>query len=447
MSEKESSYVDYEALLSPSFSPSAFANSIILATNNPTDIPLDLSTPLSKVLFDTQEINTTIDTLASNSALPLLNFTEEQVTSSANIARVIESQISSINESYKRLEKEVTKRYETAEETRKVCERLWETARLGRSMVRCLQWGRQLEIQFAEAAGTGNPAKTSVQKEDHVALLRCSNTILSLYELLSKKEVGEEGYGLERLEVIKKLQSSIINPAESYVLSKSQKLVREFSIASQSSSISTHIDDDSELKAKTVSALTALYLLSLTDSINKKYNEKKWVPELLVNALQEYLQAALSTSLTSLSRALATLPTLDRILVEISLRCQNIVILESILSETTPPLNANFSANIVPPKNFLQPLLERLETSSLPSWFWRALASGLSSKMTEFVRKGGASVRTLRSNRNSVKDAIRECVISGSEISGKSHKITNGNWEREISVMVGSVIGPLGRTG
>ncbi|POS87785.1 hypothetical protein EPUL_001696 [Erysiphe pulchra] len=443
MSEKESSYVDYEALLSPSFSPSVFANSIILATNNPTDIPLDLSTPLSKVLFDTQEINTTIDTLASNFALPLLNYTQEQVASSTNIARVIDSQISSINESYQRLEKEVTKRYETAEETRKVCERLWETARLGRSMVRCLQLGRQLEIQYAEAAGTGISAKTPGQKEDHVALLRCSNTILSLYELLSNKEVGEEGYGLERVEVIKTLQNSVINPAESLVLSKSQKLVREFSIASQSSTISTNMG---ELKAKTVSALTTLYLLSLSSSANKKYDEK-WVPEILVNALQEYLQAALSNSLTSLSRALATLPTLDRILLEISLRCRNILVLESILSETTPPSNANFPLNIVQPQNFLQPLLERLETNSLPSWFWRALASGLNSKMSEFVRKGGASVRTLRSNRNSVKEAIRDCVISGTEMPMKSNKIMNGNWEREISVMVGSVIGPLGRTG
>ncbi|RKF62086.1 Conserved oligomeric Golgi complex subunit 5 [Erysiphe neolycopersici] len=445
MSEKGSSYVDYEALLSPSFSPSDFANSIILATNNPTDVPLDLSTPLSKVLFDTQEINTTIDTLASNFALPLLNYTQEQVDSSANIARVIDSQISNINESYKRLEKEVIKRYETAEETRKVCERLWETARLGRSMVRCLQLGRQLEIQFAEAAGTGNPAKIPGQKEDHVALLRCSNTILSLYELLSNKEVGEEGYGLERVEVIKSLQNSVINPAESLVLSKSQKLVREFSITSQSSTISTHIG---ELKAKTVPALTALYLLSLTSSSTKKKYDEKWVPELLVNALQEYLQAAVSSSLTSLSRALASLPTLDRILLEISLRCQNIVVLESILSETTPPpLNAIFSSNIVPPQNFLQLLLERLETSSLPSWFWRALASGLNSKMTEFVRKGGASVRTLRSNRNSVKEAIRECVVKGTEMPEKSFKNINGNWEREILVMVGSVIGPLGRTG
>ncbi|KAI6246908.1 Conserved oligomeric Golgi complex subunit 5 [Erysiphe necator] len=442
MSENEESYVDYEALLSPSFSPAAFANSIVLATNNPTDVPLDLSTPLSKVLFDTQEIKNTIDALASKFALPLLNYTQEQIASSAHITQVIDSQISSLNDSYRRLDKEVTKRYEAAEETRKVCERLWETARLGRSVVRCLQWGRQLEIQYAEAAAIGNPTKVYEQKEDHVALLRCSNTILTLYELLSCTEVGEEGHGLERIDVIKTLQNSLINPAESLVLSKSQKIIREFSITSQSSIGSGHIG---EVKAKTVSALTALYLLSLTSSTNKKY--KRWEPEHLVNALQEYLQVALSTSLASLSRALASLPILDRILLEISARCQNIVVLESILLETSPPINSNLPLNIVPPQDFLQPLLERFETSSLPSWFWRTLASELNVKMTEFVRKGGASVRTLRNNRKSVQEAIRECVIKGTEILEKSDTNMNSKWEREISVMIGSILGPLGRAG
>ena len=70
--EEDSKYIDYEAFLDPDFSATSFANTLVLATNNANDSPLDLSTPLSRVLFDVQEVDTTIDTLTTKSALPLL---------------------------------------------------------------------------------------------------------------------------------------------------------------------------------------------------------------------------------------------------------------------------------------------------------------------------------------------------------------------------------------
>ena len=65
----------------------------------------------------------------------------------------------------------------------------------------------------------------------------------------------------------------------------------------------------------------------------------------------------------------------------------------------------------------------------------------------EIMNKGGVSARTLRSNRNSVKDAIRECVLRGSQAPAGigERKAPEGNWEREVAVMVGSVVGSLGR--
>ena len=57
------SYIDYELFLDPSFSAPAFANTLVLTTNNSTDSPLDLSTPLSRVLFDIQEVDSHIHTL------------------------------------------------------------------------------------------------------------------------------------------------------------------------------------------------------------------------------------------------------------------------------------------------------------------------------------------------------------------------------------------------
>ncbi|KAF4627080.1 hypothetical protein G7Y89_g11076 [Cudoniella acicularis] len=448
--EEDTSYIDYETFLSPSFSPATFANSLVLTTNNPTDTPLDLSTPLSRVLFDAQEINTHIDTLTTKSALPLLNHTQEQAASSARIVQEIGSQVASLNDGYKRLEKEVLVRYETAEEVKAVASRLWETVRLGRSVGRCLQLGRQLEIQLAELAATGNPVKTPGQKEDHRALVRCSNTLLSLRELFSKNEPEGEGHGLDRIDIVRTLQNTIINPAERSVLAKSQQIIREFSMSSLSTGTNTTTyAQTADTKSRTTSALVSLYLLSsipIPSKVNTKKLEK-WEPGLLIQALQEYLRTAITSSLASLARSLATLPTLDRTLLEVSARCQNILALEFLLSSTSPPPHLLLPSSSTPPTNFLQPLLASLETGSLASYFWRTLAGGLSTKAMEIMNKGGVSARTLRSNKNSVRDAIRECVVRGSQAPAGigERKAPEGNWEREVAVMVGSVLGALGR--
>ncbi|KUJ15038.1 uncharacterized protein LY89DRAFT_128208 [Mollisia scopiformis] len=444
--EEETAYIDYETFLSPTFSPSSFANTLVLGTNNPTDTPLDLSTPLSRVLFDSQEINTHIDTLTSKSALPLLNHTQQQTASSARIVQEIDSQVASLNDGYKRLEKEVLVRYETAEEVRAVAGRLWETVRLGRSVGRCLQLGRQLEIQLAEVAGTGNPVKTIGQKEDHRALVRCSNTLLSLRDLLSKKGEGEEGQGLDRVEVVRTLQTTVVNPAERTAITKSQQIVREFSMSTLSTGANTTTyAQTADTKSRTTSALISLYLLSPIAEISKSKKTEKWEPELLINSLQDYLRTALTSSLASLTRSLATLPTLDRTLLEVAARCQNILALESLLSATTPPPHPTLPSTVSIPPNFLQPLLTSLETGSLASYFWRTLAGGLSTKVAEITNKGGVSARTLRTNKNSVRDAIKECVVRGSTppagVAAGKVKAENveKTWEREVGVMIGAL--------
>lgn len=450
--EEDTSYIDYETFLSPTFSPAQFANSLVLGTNNASDTPLDLSTPLSRVLFDAQEINTHIDTLTSKSALPFLSHTKEQTASSQNIVKEIDAQVASLNDSYKRLEKEVLERYETAEEVKSVVSRLWETVRLGRSVGRSLQLGRQLEIQLLELGGSGNAGKERRAEEDHRALVRCSNTLLSLRELFSKNGHGEEGAGLEKVDDVRTLQASIITSAEKVVLSKSQQIIKEFSMSSLSPGASTTTyAQTAETKSRTTSALISLYLLSSPPKSNTK--KDKWEPDILIGALQEYLRTALTSSLASLARALSTLPTLDRTLVEVSARCQNILALESMLASTPAPPHILLPASVAPPKNFLEPLLQSLETGSLTSYFWRTLASGLSTKVMEIINRGGVSARTLKSNRRGVGDAVRDCVVKGCQApaginigkEGKGEKKGECAWEREVAVMVGSVMGPLGR--
>ncbi|MCJ1338990.1 hypothetical protein MMC09_004279 [Bachmanniomyces sp. S44760] len=472
MTDPEPSYIDYEAFLDPTFSPTSFANALVTATNNASDTPLDLSTPLSRVLFDVQEIDTHIDTLTTKSALPLLTHTKAQTDASQRIVKDVDAQVANLTRGYERLEKEVIQRYETAEEVRIAVERLWQTVKIGKTVQRCLLLGRQLEAQMAELS----PSSAGNRKEDHRALTRATNSILALRIIYTSLGPGQDGEYLSRINNMTTLQSDLIMPADYKIRARAQQIIREFSMSSLVSTGPTGSGNSApptysqteETKARTTSACQALYLLSPLPAQVSNFAE--FQPTLLLAALQSYLQTALTSSLASVARALNTLPTLNRTLLEVSARCQNVIALEALLESIKPPahpqldhldemtgnsvtmrtdpnvLKPETSIHSTTPPNLLVPLLTALDTSSLPSYFWRSLASGLSNRVQDIVLKGGAGARTLRSQRDKVRESIRECVIRGCQIPAGIKK-SGGEigWDREVGVMVASVTGPLGR--
>ena len=451
-SSTSSSYIDYDLLTSPTFSPTTYANSLVLQTNNASDTPLDLSTPLSRVLFDVQEVDTHIDNLTTQHALPIISHTQERAAASKRILEEVESQVNGLQESYRRLEREVTERYEAADQVRMAAERMVRTLRLGRSVQRAVQMGRQLE---GHLDGLGREG----QRPDCRVMVPAANTLLGLRQSFSVSGRGSEGEGLAKVHVIAALKTEIMVPAERVLLGKAQQVVREFSMSSllisstqQGQGGGRTYAQTEETKNRTTSALHALYLLSPAKALTKL---DTFEPTLLVSALQTYLQTALTSSIAAMTRALATLPTLERTLLEISARCQNIVALEALLESIKPPSHPLFSAETTQDEaaqgvsNFLQPLLRHLDTSSLPSYFWRSMAGQLTSRVQEILSRGGVSARTLRTNRDRVRDAIRECVDRGSQlpVSGIAGRREGkvGNWEREAAVMVQSVLAPLQR--
>ncbi|KAL2268011.1 hypothetical protein VTJ83DRAFT_2857 [Remersonia thermophila] len=444
------SYIDYESFLSPSFHAPSFANTLVLATNNPSDTPLDLSTPLSRVLFDAQEVDAHIDRLATRHALPLLQHTQDQVAAGERIVQALEAQLKAVNDSYAQLEREVSGRYDEAAEVRRVAARVWEAARLGRAVSRTLQLGRTLEVQFAEVGGVKN-------KEDHRALGRCVYTLLSLRELFDGHSA--EGEGLERVVVVRQLRDGVVKPIETAVREAAERMVREFTVGGTGAAASTYAQSE-EARARTTSAVTALYLLSPVDA--SASGSARWTPTLMLQALETYLRSALQSSIAGLSRALSSLPSLDKTLAEVSARCQNVVALEAVLDGIRAPQHPLLSAARQPAlgTTMLQPLLAHLETGSLASYFWRTMASSMAARVQDIVARGGTAARTLKANRQGVGEAIRECVARGSQLpsamaaaAGKGKgkggfaETEQGrkSWEREVAVMVGSVVNNLGR--
>ncbi|SPQ25627.1 e329b030-9501-407b-bac1-7673d2003618 [Thermothielavioides terrestris] len=480
----EPSYIDYEAFLSPTFHAPTFANTLVLATNNPSDSPLDLSTPLARVLFDVQEVSAHIDRLTARAAEPLLARTAARDAAAARLLAALEPQLRALNESHAQLARAVAPRYAEAVEVRRVAENAWRAQRLARAVARLLGLARQLEAQFAELVGPGAGSGGAVSGgggsgrgggggggDVRGALVRCAGTLLAVREMFSAEaagtttatgqptQAGTEGIAgqLERVAVVRSVRDGVVAPVEKAVRETAERVVREFSLGSATGSGVTFAQGE-EVRGRTVAALTTLWLLTPVPSSSGKAAEK-WAPTLMLQALEAYLRSALQSSIAGLSRALSTLPSLERTLAEVSARCQNIVALEAVLEGSKAPQHPLLpqGKQAQAGGNMLQPLLSYLETGSLASYFWRTMAGSMAPRVQEIMAKGGVPARTLRTNRQSVSEAIRECVIRGSQLPGPMAAAARGKpkaterdtgakqWEREVAVMVGSIVNSIGR--
>jgi hypothetical protein len=457
----DSAYLNFPTLLDPAFSPTAYANDLVLATNNPSDTSIDLSTPLSRVLFDAQEVDTHIDTLTTQHAGPIIDTTQRKADASAAVLETVEAQVAGLKESYERLQREVVDRWESAEQVRLVAERLVEALRLGRKVLRCLQLARQLESSVGEGRMVG-----------------AAETILDVREVFTQDPYVQ----LDRVKVVASVRAEVLVPMERALVQRAQGVVKEFSMSGliaataagqqTASSANTPLTStyarSEETKSRASQAIHTLYLLSpvpkATKSDSTKLSESRnFEPTLLLAALTAYLQTSLSSSTASLARALANLPSLDRTLLEISARCQNLVALEALLASLSPPTHPSLPTSTTTssdngddspaPGNLLAPLLNHLDTASLPSYFWRSLSSAMPPRVTEILNKGGSTARTLRGSKDRVREMLRECVERGSRLPGSNEgrrTVVGGagaavtvNWEREAAVMVASVVGSL----
>ncbi len=477
------SYIDYDGLLDPSFVAPVFANSLVRATNDASDQQADLATPLARLLFDQQELDERIDRVSRAAALPLLSYSQTRADAARRVDVALGDELQKLVARQTRLQADVVVRYEAAAELHLVADRLCQTLGLARALSRAVMLARQLEAQMGQLgkktgetveAGSGEePAKRGgLTRADEAGLLvRAARSLVGLRALWTASRPEDEGYGLAQVKLMDTLRTGLVLPAENRVLTDAQRLVRDFSIASgrdqgdtewavdgqravsvPSVTRSSQADD---VRTTTTAALTVLCLLS-PPRVNSTAVEHR----LALTALQKQLQSSVQSSTNAVAKALANLATLERTMQEVSARCQDTVALEHLLRsmpavEPTDGGSGNSTTSLLPS------LLSLLDAGSLASYFWRSLAAALSPRVQEILSRGGAAARTLRMNRDRIREATRQCVDHGSRLPdglvGSSWTRVDpsggtvspdramAGWEREAAVMVGAVIGPLNR--
>lgn len=354
--------------------------------------------------------------------------------------------------------------------------------RLTRGVQRVLTLGRMFEGAMVESR-LGDVAGG---KEDHRALLQAAGVVLQFRELMAAPETGTMELG--RVGVVRQVRGRIFEDGEERLKDWARRVVREVNVNSfvkSAASTTTFGNSAEEAKMRFEAAVHVLYLLSPTPGLDggRKMKKDDFEAGDLLRSLQGYVSSAVSSSAAGIGRGLGQLPGLERALAETSGRCLSVRALEVVLGNIKPPVHpllrdsdsANDKKKISKQQDedsdledgmeslttaeaersefeetVLDMLLSSLDTSSLTSYFWRTLASSLSSKVQEIMSRGGVSARTLKSNKDAVKAQIRDCVLKGSKMPAGlmgqgGREVMVGNWEREAAVMVGSVVGPLGR--
>ncbi|KAI5841283.1 Golgi transport complex subunit 5-domain-containing protein [Tricharina praecox] len=461
IADEDDTYIDYDAFLTPQFSAHSFANTLILGTNvDPSDPTLDLTTPLSRVLFDLQEIDTHIHALTTASALPLLSFTATSRDASESVLAAVDAQLDALKTAHERLRRDVADRSHVAGQVLVAVERLHAVTTQLRELGRALVVARQIEVQMQElgrggGGGGGGSAggRGDGGAEYNKALVRVSHNIRELRLGRVLADVDDD------VILAQDLKKHVFVPAETAVLAKARDAVLAFEPVAPSTAASGNGTSNGNgsggtaptsaaatsafgvgvaggagaevMRARAAAGVLALYLLSREEAV------------LLTNAVQTHLNSAVNASLTALTRSLTALTTLDRSVGEVAARCQNLVALQALLSGIPVPTEdiADDQQQQRKQKSLLDPVLTQLDSGGgLPSIFFRSLAAGIEPRVREVAARGGANARILKGAKDRVRNAFRACVERG--LVGAAAE--RGAVEFEVAVMVGAA-GALGR--
>lgn len=464
----ESSYIDYEAFLHPSFSAHEFANTLITATNaDPTDTMLDLATPLSRVLFDLQEIDVHMHTLTSASAGALLSYTTASRDASTAALDTVTAHLGALQAAYARLERDVAQRARAAEDVLTATERLHAVTAQLRDIGRALVLARQLEVLLAEPQEAATVRAAWSLRELRVVLPRCDDAVA----------------------IVRELKTAVIDPARGTTTKRAREGIAEFEPTSTANNTAGSgggmempalglgmggVQEQRRIEAVRARAergAAALWLLS----------EDGARGGLLASAVQQKLNACVTAALAALTRSLTALTSLDKAVLEVAARARTLVALQKLLegvpvpdteadteTETDPkpepePLlesaipgfDPNMPLDIydeegnfigedadAPARGLLAPVLAQLDTPALATSFFRSVAAGLEPRVRDVLSRGGSNARILRGAKDRMRAALRACVDRGMGEGGGGGG--GGGGEFEVAVMVGSV-GALGR--
>jgi hypothetical protein len=357
---------DYEALVEDNFSPTNFANDLLIATNS-TRSELDISTAIKRVKFDINNIDLELEKISAEDHESLIKGIHNDMAKKDFFAQ-LNSPLDHINTSYQRLEKDLLNPYNKAIKTQEVLKKIHTTSFLLRSVTHFLYLTQQIgELQ-------SSPALEQTATKSPKILLKLANLHNQFKRLIS------DNPNLKSLKIIRDY--------DPIGLEKQRQLMDL--IQSQIRSIS-----DKNIYSAPESTIRYYFLaLYALDS------------RTLVDSVSTLLSNNVIMSVNSLTRVLTSPRNMNGALEEVLKKANLITKISQILKETHTENNK---------KLLLDEVLQSMDISNLLSSFWRDVAKKFEPKFRETMLRGGPVAKSLISYKDQIRASIKRTVLSSDE--------------------------------
>lgn len=414
----ESDYVDYEVYLEDSFSPIAFANSLVQATNDSHDAEVDLSTPSKRLRYDLEEVEQRIKDLTANNYEELITQAASAGTSASTLPP-LRASLDHVNSSYAKLQRDILTPYYNAQKLYTALRRLHVTSGMLRSLTWYLYLARQLAMLMKAFAGpTGVPeSPRSVRAANLEAiepkdLLQAGQTLLELRAQL----VSEPG--LRSLQVIR-IHEASLGRIENKLVLHCQNVIKFYRSKSGDSSGDSSIVRTSSPSLQgspaqstiSNSSFNADYETLVTHACYTLFLLK---PETLASSIQKFHLSQVSASVNEIVRSLTSLNmSMSRFNTAFSAaseRAQTLYTLNVSLESFNKPFQSSAQTSAVPEQSELllwEFVSSSLDVKSLSASYWRDLARNLEQQIREFTLNNPNMTKTIRfKNYPSTNDIV-----------------------------------------
>lgn len=365
-SQIESQYVDYEVFLEPDFSPERFANSLVLATNNASDLAIDLEAPAKRLGYDIEEIDNLINKTAEDNYFQLLE-QGTKVQEARQTLKQFKPSIDHVNFSYSKLEKDILQPYRKSRSLHSALKRLHMTSALLRSLTWYLYLARQLWATTQQTTGNSN-YQAAVHLQQVYKQLKASPNLMSLH-------------------IIRSHEKSLADISDR-LKSQARHSIRTFSYSTDKQTFSY--------------ACLTLYTLD-SDSF--------------VSEIKNYLIAQVAATSTQISKVLVSSITgFEGAANDARNRARAVNSMNAILS-TTNVSNQEDDDELIPERHPTQSLLSFIHTKTefrnLVSSYWRDVASNVDTKIRDLAIRNPTAARSLSPSVPRLKEIIQTNVIKG----------------------------------
>lgn len=386
--EDESEYADYDVFLEDGFDPIAFANSLVVATNNATDTDVDLDAPKRRVQYSIEELDGQLNELAGANYVEILDQAGAAVEAKQRLAPV-RAALDHANSSYAKLERDVVAPYESAQLHHAVLKKLHSTSVLLRALTWYLVLARQLARQLPPGRGSPSVAGGG---ESGTTLHQAADTLVELRHQIETHE------SLRSLSVVRAHENTL-HGTEERIKSSALSIIRGFSMSSSTDGLR--------------GAFQAL------DALNSS---------LVPTATLSYLKAQIAAASNNLSRALGgSIATFESAASDARGRAQCLVAMTEALGRATTTTGA---AGDGKKSSLLGSVLVSLDIKSLVTDYWRDVASGLDARTRSTLLRNPSGKRSLQTNASRFTEIIRAAIISGGGVADSGP---------EIKVMVNAI--------